>query len=176
MLETERATRGTRRVFVPYEDLLRDWRGQLARVGETLDLPLIKEIRQDRAAAIDEFVDPTLQRSRGGWEGHEVPASVRELADRVWGQLELLADPAADAPAVGAELDVARTDYVELYGEAEAIAQSSVTAVKPRKRKKAQQPAQPAGRLTALKVKVARRLPPRYRKRLRSAIRAFGRS
>lgn len=176
MLETERATRGSRRAFVRYEDLLGDWHGQLARIGDVLDLPLIKAIEPDRAAAIEEFVDPSLQRSRGGWEGHDVPASVRELADRVWAQLELLADPAADTGAVAAELDAARAAYAELYGEAEAIAQSSVTAVKPRRRKPAKAPEPPPGALAALKVRVARRLPPSYRKRLRGAIRALGRS
>jgi hypothetical protein len=176
MLETERATRGARRVFVRYEDLLGDWHGQIARIGGQLDLPLIKDLEQERAAQIDEFVDPSLHRNRGEWEGLEVPASVRDLADRVWRQLVLLADPATDPAAVAAELDAARDAYAELYAEAEAIAQSSVTAVKPRRRKGAKPPQPPAGPLTALKVRVARRLPPRYRKRLRRAIRALGRS
>lgn len=176
MLETEHATRAARRVFVRYEDLLGGWRGEAARIGEELDLPLIKGLDSERAAKVDEFVDPSLHRNRGGWEGLDVPASVRELADRVWQQLELLADPAADATAVAAELDSARAAYAELYGEAEAIAQSSVTAVKPRRGKGAKAPQPPPGPLTALKVRVARRLPPRYRKRLRSAIRSLRRS
>ena len=34
--ETERATRGHRRAFVPYADLLADWRAAMARAGEQL--------------------------------------------------------------------------------------------------------------------------------------------
>ena len=33
MLETEYATRGRKRVFVRYDDLLTDWSGQVARIG-----------------------------------------------------------------------------------------------------------------------------------------------
>jgi hypothetical protein len=174
MLETEHATRGARRAFVRYEDLLRGWQAQVTRVGDELDLPLIKGLGAERAAAIDEFVDPTLHRNRGGWDGLEVPARVRDLAEEVWTQLELLADPAADTAGVAARLDSARTRYTELYGEAEAIAQSSVTAVKPRRG--AAKEGAAAGRpsaATALKIAVARRLPPRARKRVRRALRSL---
>jgi hypothetical protein len=180
MLATERATRGTRRVFVRYEDLLQGWRAQVTRIGQELDLPLIQGLDSERAAAADEFVDPTLHRHRGGWDGLDVPANVRELADEVWAQLELLADPAADTAAVAGTLDAARVAYSELYGEAEAIAQSSVTAVRPRRGAGSPKPGgaadAPPGPLTVLKVRVARRLPPRYRQRLRRAIRSLGRS
>jgi hypothetical protein len=175
MLETEHATRGAARVFVRYEDLLGGWNGQITRIGDALDLPLIHALTPERTAEIDEFVDPALHRNRGGWDGLDVPARVRDLADEVWAQLELLADPAADRAAVAAKLDGARAAYAELYGEAESIAQSSVHAARPRAKKQAA--AQPAPTpLIALKIAVARRLPPRVRKRVRRALRSLRRS
>lgn len=142
MLETERMTRGARRVYIRYEDLLADWRAQMDRAGRALELPLLTEIAPERAAAVDTFVDPSLHRHRVGWDELDVPASVRELCDRVW---ELFV---AGPDSVPAQLDDAHEEYRVLYREAEAISQPSVTAVRPR-RKAAPQ---------TLRAKVARRL------------------
>jgi hypothetical protein len=169
MLETERATRGTRRVFVRYEDLLEDWLGGIGRIGETLDLPQLSDPDQTRVGAVGEFVDPGLRRSRVGWEELEVPASVRDMAEAVWGRLELLAAPDGDAAAVHEELDGMRAAYVALYDEAEAIAQSSVTAVKPRKGRGAKRPA-------SLRARVARSVPERYRGHVRRMVGALRRN
>jgi hypothetical protein len=142
MLETERLTRGTSRVYVRYEDLLQDWKGEMARVGATLDLPLLTDIAPERAAAVDGFVDPSLRRARAGWEELEVPASVCDLCERVWALFVAGPDEGR------AELDAAHEAYRTLYREAEAISQPSVTAVRPRK--KAPPP--------TLRAKVVRRL------------------
>jgi hypothetical protein len=142
MLETERQTRGARRVYVRYDDLLADWRSQIERIGAALDLPLLADVAPERAAAVDAFVDPSLHRARTGWEELEVPERVRSLCDRVW---ELFA---AGADERRAELDAALDEYRALYGEAEAIAQPSVTAVRPRKK----------GAPRTLRAKVVRRL------------------
>jgi hypothetical protein len=155
MLETERATRGTPRAYIRYEDLLKQWRTEAERVGRALDLPLLTDIAPERAAAVDGFVDPSLHRARTGWEGLEVPASVRDLCDEVWSAFDRLAAGEDVAPA----MDDALARYRILYGEAEAIAQPSVTAVKPR-RKPSQAP-------PTLRVKVARRIPKPVRARLR---------
>ncbi|MDX6663913.1 MAG: hypothetical protein QOG68_119 [Solirubrobacteraceae bacterium] len=132
MLETERATRGTRRAFVAYADLLADWAAELRRAGGVLGNAQLAQL--DRAAhpEVDEFVDPSLFRNRTGWEGLDVPPRVADLAEAVWG---LLADPDANAGA----LDAARVTYDALYGEAEAISHSSVIAVRPRKKGAAKQ-------------------------------------
>jgi hypothetical protein len=123
-------------------------------------------------------VDPSLHRNRVGWEELDVPAAVRDLAEHVWGELQPLTRPDHDADAIRARLDEARAAYRELYGAAEAIAQSSVMAArtrpapKPRTAKPA--PARPA---PSLRVRVARRIPARYRRRLRGAVRSLrGRS
>jgi hypothetical protein len=146
MLETEHATRGAKRAFIPYAELLTDWSGQLRRAGAQLGVPALAEL--DRAAhpAVDAFVDPSLFRNRTGWEGLEVPERVILLAEEVWG---LLQDPDANA----AELDAARVIYDGLYGEAAAISHSSVIAVRPRKK-----PAGGAQDAPSLGAKVLRKL------------------
>ena len=146
MLRTERATRDAQRVFVRYEDLLKDWRTEIAR------LPL--EVDLTRADAVDEFVDPSLYRSKVSWADHDVPASVVELCEATWEALQAQDQPALDALLVR---------YDALYAEAEAISQSSVTAVRPRKRKAPPAPAAPP----SLRVRLARRVPKGVRDRLR---------
>lgn len=146
MLETERATRGAQRAFVPYADLLDDWAAELRRAGALLGVEALAGL--DRAAhpGVDEFVDPSLFRNRTGWEGLEVPQRVVDLAEEVWALLQ-------DADANAAALDAARSRYDELYGEAEAISHSSVIAVRPRKKKGAA-----AKRPPSLRARVMRRL------------------
>jgi hypothetical protein len=176
-LETERATRGSRRAFVRYEDLLEDWPRELGRVAGLLDLRGLSggDLR-GRFPAVDEFVDPTLHRNRVGWDELDVPAAVRDMAENVWRQLQPLADAGGDTREVHRALDHARAAYGRLYGEAEAIAQSSVTAAKPRK--KAPAPGGKGGPKPApsLPVRLARRLPLRYRRRLKRAVRSLRRS
>src|SRR5205814_1058594 len=160
MLEAEGGRGGTRRVVVRYEDLLEDWLGGIGRIGAVLDLPQLSAPDRERLAEVSKFVDPGLRRSRVGWDEVNVPGAVRDLAEGVWGQLQRLAAPDGDAAPVHDELDRMRAAYVALHDEAEAITQSSVTAVKPRKaRRKARPP--------SLRARVVRRVPERYRVRLR---------
>jgi hypothetical protein len=161
MLETERKTRGVPRAFVRYEELLADWDATLRRAGDALGDPLLSAMDRSRFPSVDEFVDPTLHRARVGWEALEVPPRVRDLAERVWGELQPLADTGGDSDALRATLDASHAEYDELYKEAEAIAQSSVTAVKPRRRAAAAAP-------PTMRVRIARRIPPSYREKLRA--------
>ena len=171
MLETERATRDGRRVFVRYDDLLADWPGQIDRIGTALDLPLLAGLDGERRARVDEFVDPTLRRSRVGWEELQVPARVRDMAEDVWALLAGLADHDGAEDGTRGSLDGERVAYDRLYAEAESIAQSSVTAVKPRKAAARRTAAPPS-----LRVRLARRVPERYRRRLRRAAGSLRRS
>ncbi|MEA2429444.1 MAG: hypothetical protein QOF37_3072 [Thermoleophilaceae bacterium] len=173
MLEIERGTRGSKRVFVRYQDLLADWGREAKRAGQEADLPLLRDLDRASFPQVDQFVDPALHRNRGGWDGLEVPTRVSELADEVWAELNRLAEPGADAAAVATELDRLSRAYTAMHAEAEAIAQSAVTAVRPRKKKPAA--AAPA-RPVSLRGRLARRLPPRYRKRLRRALGSLSRS
>ncbi len=156
MLQTELATRGTQRALVSYYDLMADWVPEIRRLGSTLDVPHLAAI--DRVPEVDAFVDPTLHRKRATWEDLEVPARVRDLAEQAWTHVQ-----AQDQAA----LDADRAAYAELYGEAEAIAQCSIMAARPIRRAKAPaaQPAPPT-----LRVRIARRIPAPYRRRLRRLV------
>jgi hypothetical protein len=175
-LEAERLTRGAPRAFVPYESLMADWRGELARVGSLLDLPLITEgIPGERAEAVDAFIDPTLHRNRVRWEDVDVPPRVVDLAEQIWQHVLPLAEPGGDAPANLAPLEADRDLFVDMHSEAEAIAQSAITAARSQGRRKgaAQSAAKPP---PSLRVRIARRIPVRYRRRLRRAAAALRRS
>jgi hypothetical protein len=159
MLETERATRGTPRAFVAYDDLLADWAGEVARAGRESGIERLATVA--RRPDVDALVDPALHRNRAGWEDLDVPERVRTLADAVWEQLRPLAALGGDTAAVRAALDGSRGAYAALYGEAEAIAQSTTHA--------ARRGAPSAG--TSVRVRLARRVPLRYRRTVRRAVR-----
>ncbi len=161
-LETERATRGARRAFVRYEDLLADWRLEIARVGERLQLPQLSAPELSRAAGVDEFVDPTLHRNRLGWDDLEppVPPRVRDVVDAAWLRLQALSGPDGDSAAALAALDEARAAYEQLYADAEALVHSSIRARRVR-------PAPPP----TLYVQLARRVPAPVRKGIRRMLR-----
>jgi hypothetical protein len=169
-LETELATRGARRAFIRYDDLLAGWRREISRLGERIAYPELVSPDAQRAAGVDEFVDPTLHRNRVSWDDLDepVPANLRAVAETAWERLQPLAAD-GDAPATRAALDESRAAYGTLYAEAEAIAQSSVAAARPRRK---QQHAQQAATPPALYVRLARRVPARYRKRVRRLLRA----
>ena len=173
-LETERATRDASRAFVRYADLLEDWPREVSRVGELLDLPWLRGLDRARHADVDAVVDPTLRREAVGWSDVDVPPSVQAMVDDVWERVSRLADPDGDTEEVRDALDAARGAYAQLYAEAEAIAQSSVTAVKPRG-KRATAAAAAAARASARRTprasKVRRLVPTRIRARVPSPLR-----
>lgn len=129
-LFTEATTRDGRRSFVPYNDLLDDWRAVVARVAPELDLVAGREVSAEAAAEVDAFVDPGLRRVRTGWDEIECPDRVRELAEETWQQHLVLAGSGGFDDAAQARLDELRAAYVELYADAEAIAQSSAESAR----------------------------------------------
>ena len=126
MLFTERATRGLPRALVRYDDLLDDWTDTVARVGEALDLELVREASPASMRQVHAFVDRSLSRSRSDWEDMPIPAALRAQADEVWRLVSQLADAPAPDATVTRQLDAARQSYIDLYSDAEAIAQSSI--------------------------------------------------
>ena len=164
ILETERVTRDGTRAFVGYEALLADWPGEMRRVGALIGSEPLAGATPERFPAADAFVDPKLHRNRVGWDAHDVPARVREIADDVWELLLRLAADGGDTPAVRASLDSARERYLARHAAAEAIVQSAIVAAK--RREGADGPA-PAPAAAPLKVRIARRIPRRHRRRLR---------
>ena len=160
MLRTEQQTRDSARVFVRYDALIADWRVQLARVGEQLGIAGLDAVDVGAAERIGEFIDPQLRRQTPGWGDLAVPASVRDLVDRVWEALLPLADGGGDLPA----LDALRAEYEGLYADAEAVAQSSIRAEKSRARPK---PAKQTTAAPAVKKSLLRRVARRARRDMR---------
>jgi hypothetical protein len=125
----ERATRESPRVLVHYDDLLEDWTRVVGRVGEALDLAVVRDAPVARIRRVHEFVDRSLSRSRPDWGDLELPVRLREQADEVWALLSALAAAGPEEDVDIAErLDDVRGEYVELYTEAAALAQSTVAA------------------------------------------------
>jgi hypothetical protein len=127
-LYTERATRDAPRAFVRFDELVDDWAQTLARVGDALDLAVIADAPWAAMVRVQQFLDPSLARSRPSWDPLEIPAPLREQADEVWELLCRLAD--GEDGGVLERLDAARAAYVELYEGAEAIARSSILAAR----------------------------------------------
>ena len=122
--ETERTTRGHRRAFVPYADLVGDWRSAMTRAAEQLDIGV-----GDLTAPhpVDDFVDARLNRSQVTWDDLEVSPALRDLADRAWAAMNALVAGPHDE-AVVAELGRMREEYVEMYEFAAALALDETTA------------------------------------------------
>jgi hypothetical protein len=128
-LYLERATRESPRVLVQYDELLDDWTKVIGRVGEALDLTVVRDAPVARIRDVHAFVDRSLSRSRPDWGDVPLPARLRAQADEVWALLSALAAAGpVDPPAIHARLDELRAEYIELYTEAEALAQSSALA------------------------------------------------
>jgi hypothetical protein len=162
-LYTERATRDAPRVFVHYEDLLDDWTKTIGHVGEVLDLSVVREASAQSMREVHDFVDRSLSRSSSDWEAFRIPAPLRTQADEVWELVSGLAqsDGIADAETVE-RLETARTAYIDLYEEAEAIAQSSVAAAT-----RLKVPAAATVRVAQpLQVRVARAIPVGLKRRI----------
>ena len=156
-LFTERATRDSARVFLHYDDLLEDWPRAVGRIGEQLDLAMVRDAPVSAMREVQAFVDPRLSRSRAEWGDVRVPRGLRTLADETWELVSQLATD-GDAGRVADRLDAVRREYIAFYEEAEAVAQSSVAAARIRA-------ASPA-KHTALALRLARRSPRRWRHRM----------
>jgi hypothetical protein len=137
-LHVEETTRDARRTFVRYDDLLEDWRREISRAATGLELPRLAELDGPAAKAVDGFVDPTLKRSDSAADELGFPKALEAQLAKTWELMSSLATPGGDDDRkTRAALDKARAAYDEFYGAAESIAQSSITAVRPRKGMKA---------------------------------------
>jgi hypothetical protein len=132
MLHTERATRGSQRAYVRYEDLLTDWTIPLFGIGQRFDLFAVKSASANDIRKVHQFIDPDLRRVQLTWDDVEVPARLRDIAEESWQCLNKLADGGVDGggdrPDVHATLDEMRAAYASFYEEAEAIASSTALA------------------------------------------------
>ncbi len=152
-LFTERGTRDAPRVVVRYEDVLEDWTKVVGRIGEALDLSVVRDAPAASLRTVHEFVDRSLSRSRTDWGDLALPSALREQADEAWGLMSGL----ADGDDLLERLDAARAAYIALYDEAEAIAQSSIEAARRRGAAQATLP---------VRARIVRTVPRRYRRRI----------
>ena len=115
-LVTEAGSRGARRAFIRYDDLLSDWRTALKQVSDQLDLRL----PLDEDHGLDAFLDPGMRRSQLTWDDIVLPDWLRDLAEDAWQQLGgLVLDP-QDRTA-GTRMDELREAYDARYAEAVAV-------------------------------------------------------
>ena len=123
---SERETRGRRRAFVSYPDLLTDWRTVLVGLGEDLGLTYDAEVAGGEASPVDDFIDPGLRRHQGTWDDLGVPEQLRSIAEAVWEDLlGVQAGHGVDAKA-SADLDVQAERYRALFTMAADIAHDAV--------------------------------------------------
>jgi hypothetical protein len=118
----ERQTRGSARAFVRYTDLLEDWRPVLLRLQEELGLSYDVDVASGTPCAVDEFIDAGLRRHEGSWEGLRTPPYLREIAEAVWQDLQLLSDNGGVDEAASARLDRLAEQYRRVFDDASSIA------------------------------------------------------
>jgi hypothetical protein len=173
MLHTERGTRESvadgGRVFVRYGDLLDDWVKTSMHVAETLQLQHVLHADSEQIREGHRFVDPGLRRVSQTLEDLNLPGQLHELTAATWEELNKLADPGGDTPAVHEALDQLREAYVDLYEESAAISRSSVVAAEQRiKRQRGLVPSGPDARgADRIPHGVRAAIPPSVRRRLR---------
>ncbi|MGH8075357.1 MAG: hypothetical protein ACREO4_15000 [Lysobacter sp.] len=68
LLDAERASRGSARVFVAYEALLRDWQGEIKRLDATFGLQLLGD-DDHGVGQVDRFLDVALRNHAAGPPG-----------------------------------------------------------------------------------------------------------
>jgi len=168
-LFTERATRDARRAFVGYDELVADWTVAVGRLGEELDLDIVRSAAPPAMRRVHDFLDGVPGTSRTEWGDTRIPPALTSLADETWEHISGARPPEA--------LDAARRSYIELYEQAEAIAHSSVVGSR-RKQPQQQRPkgtavaAGPATKAARMVPRgVRRRVPVRWKRRMLGALR-----
>jgi hypothetical protein len=123
-LTAEQVSRGSRRSFIRYTDLVADWRGALGRIGDALDVPFEPTL-DTSPHPVDEFIDPTLHRVRVDWADVDVPAHLQEVGERAWQALGTLAD-AGESEETARRVDEVREDYAQLASDARALCRTEI--------------------------------------------------
>ncbi len=124
-LTNERASRGDRRVFVHYSDMISDWRSAMTVVADRLGLSYDADLSAGGHHPVDDFIDVGLRRVQVTLDDLDVPANLRTIAETVWSGLDALARDPDDAEAM-ARLDAAREEYDRLFRHSEALVQDAM--------------------------------------------------
>jgi hypothetical protein len=128
-LITERETRGERRAFVLYPDLLEDWRGVFRTIEGPLGLRLNADLGTREPHPVDDFIDPALRRHQVSWDEIEIPASLRVVADDVWEAVSRLSrdqKPEGDPSDPSRVFDALSARYTQLFRESVAISHDAM--------------------------------------------------
>lgn len=130
----EQETRELSRSFIPYQDLVTDWRRVLGRALDGVDITLPLPAAGDRHE-IDDFLDPGLNRHQEDWsQDSPIPAELRELAERAWALCTALAARDSGDTAF-ADLDEVRARYARFYNISRAVVHDEFVAAAGRARK-----------------------------------------
>ncbi|UYM04856.1 sulfotransferase family protein [Solicola gregarius] len=127
-LVNERETRGERRAFVRYADLLDDWRSVAGMLRDDLGLSYDTSLDPHTPHPVDDFVEPELRRVRVTWYDLDVPDELQAIAQATWDNLGLLADNAGAAEDASAALDVLAQRYDRLLDDSQALAYDAIYA------------------------------------------------
>jgi hypothetical protein len=120
----ERETRGERRSFVEYADLLADWRPTMIRVAS--ELGVVYDPSADvRPHPVDQFLDPELRRHEPSWAEVPVPDLLREIAEETWAHQSTLATREGSDADAEAGLDRLAERYRQLVDEAHLVSQEA---------------------------------------------------
>jgi hypothetical protein len=137
-LVSERETRGEKRAFVSYHDLLADWRPVLAGLADDLGLTYDVDVTGGEPTPVDEFIDPGLRRHSVTWDELGVPDSLRTMAEAIWGDLLALQAAHGDDAGVSADLDARSSAYQELFQDSSDIAHDALESDRHRLQGKAE--------------------------------------
>ena len=125
---TEQQTRGWRRTFVRYDDLLTDWRQAVGSALSDLGVEIDQDLTSGDRHPVDDFIDPNLSRHPLTWDDVEVQPELRTVADAVWDACSRLADQHAHDEQAEKALDVAAVDYADLYLAARQLVHDAIAA------------------------------------------------
>lgn len=158
MLFTEARTRGLRRAFVHYDELLADWAAAFRTVEGQLGLPMTSCATQEQLAAANALVDPGLQRAEPDWTQLQLPDELQSLGESAYAALQPLASGAPDDEGALARLDEVRDRYVAYYANAESVARSSIAAARAKERRRVAKHLQQDGPSSGVARRLAGRL------------------
>ncbi|MGH3356066.1 MAG: hypothetical protein ACRDOJ_09205, partial [Nocardioidaceae bacterium] len=136
-LITESQTRGERRSFLRYYDLIDDWRKALAVTGDDLDLTFNTDLTQGGHHPVDDFIDPSLRRHDATWDELSVPGELQAIAEETWLACCLLADNHGEDEKAQAELDDLSRRFATLFRDATAMTRDVASAAARSAHKKA---------------------------------------
>lgn len=120
-LATERQSRGHKRSFVLYEELLASWRGPMRQVSEQLGLTYNADLTVDELHKVDEFIEPRLRRNRGSWDELQAPGWLVDLARTTYETLRGASLGEVPDDEVARRLDEVWAEYRKQYDYATAI-------------------------------------------------------